>query len=214
MKSTIAFKVPKIYTYIYTYTYIAKFNTTEYNGLNNRQCVPRRMNVRFLFLYDNKNIGINSLVLSIMSCWNLFLKLIINIEYENAVAALETVSHKRRVVFSCMSDILSSFGTAFFGLIAWKVPYWRSMMRAIYAPLLVVVFYIFLVDEGVRWLLAHDKRDEAVRVLNKVAKINKITLSHKAKEMLTKISEEKNQVTPVINYKGISCALKATILNQ
>lgn len=125
---------------------------------------------------------------------------------KNAVAALETVSHKRRVVFSCMLDILSSFGTAFFGLIAWKVPYWRSMMRAIYAPLLVVVFYIFLVDEGVRWLLAHNKHDEAVRVLNKVAKINNITLSHKAKEMLTKISEENNQVTQVTHYKRISCA--------
>lgn len=67
------------------------------------------------------------------------------------------------------------------------------MMRAIYAPLLVVVFYIFLVDEGVRWLLAHNKKDEAVRVLNKVAKINNITLSNKAKAMLDKISEERSK---------------------
>ncbi|XP_028161592.1 solute carrier family 22 member 3-like [Ostrinia furnacalis] len=115
--------------------------------------------------------------------------------YGNAslVLSLESVSQKRRVVFSCISDILASFGSAFFGLIAWKVPYWRHMMRAIYAPLLVVVFYIFLVDEGVRWLLAHNKNDEAVRVLNKVAKINKITLSKKAKEMMTKISDETNK---------------------
>lgn len=55
----------------------------------------------------------------------------------------------------------------------------------------VQVFYIFLIDEGVRWLLAHNRKDEAVRVLNKVAKINKITLSSKAKDMLTKISEDK-----------------------
>ncbi|KAL0880504.1 hypothetical protein ABMA27_002903 [Loxostege sticticalis] len=115
--------------------------------------------------------------------------------YGNAslVLSLESVSQKRRVVFSCMSDILSSLGSAFFGLIAWKIPYWRDMMRAIYAPLLVVVFYIFLVDEGVRWLLAHNKKDEAVRVLNKVAKINNITLSKKAKEMLTKISDERDK---------------------
>jgi hypothetical protein len=112
-------------------------------------------------------------------------------------AALEMVSQKRRVVFSCISDILANLGTAFFGLIAWKVPYWRYMMRAIYAPLLVVVFYIFLVDEGVRWLLAHNKKDEAVRVLNKVAKINKITLSEKAKEMLTSITEEARKAEQV-----------------
>ncbi|KAG6440875.1 hypothetical protein O3G_MSEX001534 [Manduca sexta] len=115
--------------------------------------------------------------------------------YGNAslVLSLETVSQKRRVVFSCIVDILTSIGSAFFGLIAWKVPYWRHMIRAIYAPLLVVVFYIFLVDEGVRWLLAHNKKHEAVRVLNKVAKINKITLSQKAKAMLIKITEERNK---------------------
>ncbi|XP_060801400.1 organic cation transporter protein [Amyelois transitella] len=115
--------------------------------------------------------------------------------YGNAslVLSLETVSQKRRVIFSCIADMMSSFGSAFFGLIAWKVPYWRHLMRAIYAPLLVVVFYIFLVDEGVRWLLAHNKKDEAVRVLNKVAKINKITLSSKAKEMLHSITEQRSK---------------------
>lgn len=64
--------------------------------------------------------------------------------------ALETVTQKRRVVYSCLWDILSSLGSALFGLIAWRVPYWRHLMRAIYAPLLVAFFYIFLVDEGVR----------------------------------------------------------------
>lgn len=101
-------------------------------------------------------------------------------------------------MFSCMSDILASFGSAFFGLIAWKVPYWRHMMRAIYTPLLVVVFYIFLMDEGVRWLLAHNKNDEAVRVLNKVAKINNIELSSKAKVMLSNITTVKNKSDKVI----------------
>ncbi|CAH2084358.1 unnamed protein product [Euphydryas editha] len=115
--------------------------------------------------------------------------------YGNAsmVLSLESVSQKSRVAFSCISDILASLGGASFGLIAWKIPYWRHMMRAIYAPLLIVLFYIFLVDEGVRWLLAHHKNDEAVRVLNKVAKINNITLSNKAKEMLTNITEERSK---------------------
>ncbi|XP_045449926.1 organic cation transporter protein-like [Melitaea cinxia] len=119
--------------------------------------------------------------------------------YGNAsmVLSLELVSQENRVAFSCISDILASLGGAFFGLIAWKIPYWRHMMRAIYAPLLIVLFYIFLVDEGVRWLLAHNRKDEAVRVLNKVAKINNITLSNKAKEMLTSITEERSKVEKV-----------------
>lgn len=48
-----------------------------------------------------------------------------------------------------------------------------------------------------RWLLAHNKNDEAVRVLNKVAKINNITLSNKAKEMLTNITEERSKAEEV-----------------
>ncbi|XP_013173687.1 PREDICTED: organic cation transporter protein-like isoform X2 [Papilio xuthus] len=124
--------------------------------------------------------------------------------YGNAslVLSLETVSQNSRVVYSCIADILSNFGGAFFGLIAWKIPYWRHMMRAIYAPLLVVVFYIFLVDEGVRWLLAHNKKDEAVRVLNKVAKINNITLSNKAKAMMTKITEERSKADQVVQTRS------------
>ncbi|PZC76256.1 hypothetical protein B5X24_HaOG204862 [Helicoverpa armigera] len=112
--------------------------------------------------------------------------------YGNAsmVLSLETVSQNQRVMFSCIADLLACIGSAFFGLIAWKVPYWRHLMRAIYAPLLVVVFYIFLIDEGVRWLLAHNKNHEAVRVLNKVAKINNIQLSKKAQQMLMNIAGE------------------------
>lgn len=51
-----------------------------------------------------------------------------------------------------------------------------------------------------RWLFAHDRKDEAVRVLNKVAKMNNITLSSKAKDMLTKITEETIKTEEVTFY--------------
>ncbi|CAG9136522.1 unnamed protein product [Plutella xylostella] len=115
--------------------------------------------------------------------------------YGNAslVLSLEAVNQNNRVIYSCISDSLANFGAAFFGLIAWKVPYWRYMMRTIYAPLLIVVFYIFLVDEGVRWLFANKREDEAVKIVHKVAKVNNVTLSYKAQDMLTKIKEEKSK---------------------
>lgn len=55
-------------------------------------------------------------------------------------------------------------------------------------------------DEGVRWLFAHNRKDEAVRVLNKVAKINNITLSNKAKDMLNKIIDERAKTEEVIFF--------------
>lgn len=112
--------------------------------------------------------------------------------YGNAslVLTLEIVSQNSRVVFSSISDILTNICHSFFGLIAWKIPYWRYTMRAIYAPLLVVVFYIFLVDEGVRWLLAHNKKVEAIQILNKVAKVNNVTLSKTAESMMQMLNEE------------------------
>lgn len=48
-----------------------------------------------------------------------------------------------------------------------------------------------------RWLLAHNKNNEAVRILNKVAKVNGVTLSNSAKEMLTTISEERSKADKV-----------------
>ncbi|CAH4036708.1 unnamed protein product [Pieris brassicae] len=147
-------------------------------------------------------VGIAGLLKSFaMDYWTLlgleFLETALGYGNASMVLSLEAVSHKSRVVYSCISDILACLGGAFFGLIAWKVPYWRHLMRAIYAPLLVVVFYIFLMDEGVRWLLAHNKRDEAVQVLNKVAKINNITLSKNAQDMLSSISEPKTDLNKV-----------------
>ncbi|XP_075975566.1 organic cation transporter protein-like [Anticarsia gemmatalis] len=143
-------------------------------------CTPLMVGVAGLI----KSFSVNYYMLLVLE----FLETALGYGNASMVLSLELVSQKRRVMFSCISDILASFGSAFFGLIAWKIPYWRHMMRAIYAPLLVVVFYIFLVDEGVRWLLAHNKNDEAVRVLNKVAKINNIQLSNKSKAMLSKIT--------------------------
>ncbi|XP_023935707.2 organic cation transporter protein-like [Bicyclus anynana] len=143
-------------------------------------------------------VGVAGLLKSIAAdYWTLlvleFLETALGYGNASMVLSLESVSQNNRVAFSCISDILSSLGGAFFGLIAWKIPYWRHMMRAIYAPLLIVVFYIFLVDEGVRWLLANNRKHEAVRVLNKVAKINNITLSSKARDMLMMITEEQNK---------------------
>ncbi|XP_045498946.1 organic cation transporter protein-like isoform X2 [Colias croceus] len=134
--------------------------------------------------------------------------------YGNAsmVLSLEAVSHSQRVVFACLSDTLASAGGAGFGLLAWRVPYWRHLMRAIYAPLLVVVVYIFAVDEGVRWLVARGRRAEAARVLRKVAKVNRVTLSPRARDTLARIAAGDAPAQDTEEQSGVLAALRSRAL--
>ncbi|XP_038214193.1 organic cation transporter protein-like [Zerene cesonia] len=136
--------------------------------------------------------------------------------YGNAsmVLSLEAVSHSQRVVFACLSDTLASAGGACFGLLAWRVPYWRHLMRAIYAPLLVVVVYIFAVDEGVRWLVARGRRAEAARVLRKVAKVNNVTLSAPARDSLARIAAADDACTPPPPPAPRACGVRAALRSR
>lgn len=59
-----------------------------------------------------------------------------------------------------------------------------------------------------RWLVAHGKREEAARVLHKVAKYNNVTLSRRAASMLHELAHRKVSYTyyaPVtLRLHGIS----------
>ncbi|XP_041980329.1 solute carrier family 22 member 1-like [Aricia agestis] len=132
--------------------------------------------------------------------------------YSNSsiVLSLETVSEKKRVKFLCVTDIVSTLGGSLFGVISWKVPYWRHMLMIIYAPLLAVVFYQYIMDEGVRWLLSQNRNEEAVDILKKVATINNVTLSNASVESLHTIAKESIDQS---NYKVQSSVEKTPIIS-
>lgn len=97
------------------------------------------------------------------------------------------VGLNRRVLGGNLISCSFALGQVLVALVAWGVPYWRDLTRIIYAPSLLFVFYIFVLEESVRWLLSKGRKKEAAKIIYKVAATNKAKLSL---ETIRKLSED------------------------
>lgn len=79
-----------------------------------------------------------------------------------------------RAPFACATGVAYGLGGVVFALLAWRVPYWRWLVRTAYAPALLLPFYYRLIDESPRWLHAAGDTQRAAGVLRKAARWNKV----------------------------------------
>lgn len=101
------------------------------------------------------------------------------------ISALEVVDVKSRVLGGIILQCVYALGQVLTAVGAWLLPYWRTYTFAIFSPCLLFIFYHFFVEESVRWLLATGKREEAVRIIFKIAKWNRAKLSPRTVKLLT-----------------------------
>lgn len=87
-----------------------------------------------------------------------------------------------------------ALGQVVVALVAWAVPYWRSLTLIIYAPSILFIFYYFALEESVRWLLSKGRKKEAARIIFKAAEINKKKLSPATIKLLMDETEERKSV--------------------
>lgn len=85
---------------------------------------------------------------------------------------MELVDPSKRTLGSVIVSVFYGLGSVFLGLAAWKIPYWRTLLLFCYVPVLLVIFYHWLIPESMRWLLLKGKTNEAIRTLRKAAKMN------------------------------------------
>ncbi|XP_049865277.1 solute carrier family 22 member 3-like [Pectinophora gossypiella] len=103
---------------------------------------------------------------------------------------IEMVPSDKRLLFQMLCSYGYTLGSLTLPLMAWLVPYWRNLLRVIFTPAVFFLFYIFLLDESPRWLLSKGKKDEAIAILEKAAKKNKVKLDRNA---LDNLSYEENK---------------------
>lgn len=61
--------------------------------------------------------------------------------------------------------------------VAYLLSYWRHFVLVIYAPSLLFLLYIFVMDESVRWLLSKGKKKKATQILLKMVQNNGLDLN-------------------------------------
>lgn len=72
-----------------------------------------------------------------------------------------------------------------FALLAKTFRYWRTFILVAYPPSLLFVLYIYLLPESIRWLLTKGRKEEAVEIIMRAAKMNNVTLSEETMKQLT-----------------------------
>ncbi|TKS88940.1 Solute carrier family 22 member 6-B [Collichthys lucidus] len=88
------------------------------------------------------------------------------------VLGTEWTCTKRRMLAGIITDY--AFGVGYMSLagIAYMIRDWRKLQLAISAPGFLLIFYIWVVPQSARWLLANDRREEAIALLRKAALVN------------------------------------------
>ncbi|XP_028039546.1 organic cation transporter protein-like isoform X2 [Bombyx mandarina] len=101
---------------------------------------------------------------------------------------IEMVPKRNRLRFLGLVSSFFGVGDITLALLAWSVPYWRNLLRVLYAPSFIFLIYIFAMDESIRWLLIKGRKEEAINIIQKAAKVNKIHISN---EDLHRMKSEK-----------------------
>ncbi|CAG9562779.1 unnamed protein product [Danaus chrysippus] len=106
------------------------------------------------------------------------------------IFAAELVGPKYRVAVSATLSSIFALGEVILGTIAWLVQPWRYMLIALHVPGFLVILYCGVLSESIRWLLSKRKFDEARKILENVARINRTRISNKSLEALINIPQQ------------------------
>ncbi|CAH2010494.1 unnamed protein product [Acanthoscelides obtectus] len=93
------------------------------------------------------------------------------------IIGVEMVGKKRREVAGITLNYFYAVGEAIVAPLAWYTRDWVYLQLLVSTPAIIFVVYYWMIPESVRWLLANERREEAKKVVIRVAKANKVILS-------------------------------------
>ncbi|KAJ2951319.1 hypothetical protein O0L34_g5720 [Tuta absoluta] len=112
------------------------------------------------------------------------------------ILTIELLGQDKRVMTTAFLGIVLVLGGLSFALLAKTFSYWRTFILVAYPPSLLFLLYIYFLPESIRWLLSKGRKEEAVEIIMKAAKMNDVTLSD---ETMKQLKEEK--VIPIEEKK-------------
>lgn len=113
-------------------------------------------------------------------------------------SAIELLGQDKRVLTTAFLGIMLVIGGLSFALLAKAFPYFRTFILVVYPPSLLFLSYVYFLPESIRWLLSKGRKEEALEIVMKAAKMNKVTLSDETIKQFTsvekvKVDEKKEQ---------------------
>ncbi|XP_045769128.1 organic cation transporter protein-like isoform X1 [Maniola jurtina] len=106
------------------------------------------------------------------------------------ILTIELLGQDKRVLTTAFLGIMLVIGGLSFALLAKAFPYFRTFILVAYPPSLLFLSYIYFLPESIRWLLSKGRREEALEIVLKAAKMNNVTLSDETMRQLTTVEEK------------------------
>lgn len=100
------------------------------------------------------------------------------------VLGIEWVHTDYRVLGSMIVALGFPIGEILLGLFAMFIHDFRYLIRALYAPGVFFIIYLWIVPESVQWLLVRGRVERAIKILQRTASMNGKVLSQKSIEMI------------------------------
>lgn len=100
--------------------------------------------------------------------------------------SLEMVGKDLRMVAGVVFMSFFSFGYMIMGIFAYFIHDWRWLQVGLTIPGVLFLSYWWFIPESTRWLLANNKKDQAIVQIQKIAKSNKVEIPQ---EVLDKVVE-------------------------
>ncbi|XP_013411584.1 solute carrier family 22 member 5 [Lingula anatina] len=109
---------------------------------------------------------------------------------------MEFVGPSKRKITGLFMTVCFGLGHSLLAIEAYLLPNWRHLALVASSPGVICIFFWFFLSESVRWLLARGRHEEAKKIVNKVAVVNKVKLEEATLERLfTEGDEEKKTST-------------------
>lgn len=100
------------------------------------------------------------------------------------VMAIEFSGAKKRVFSGTLISAIYSSSQVVTGVVAMFFHNFRTFLQVLFVPNFLVLTFIWLVPESVRWLITNGKVSQARKILMRSAKINGVEISETSKDML------------------------------
>ncbi|KAL4709585.1 hypothetical protein ACJJTC_007316 [Scirpophaga incertulas] len=125
------------------------------------------------------------------------------------VLMIEWLGVEHRILASLVLGIPLAMGAATLSLLDYLTGYWRTWARFAYPPSFLLLLYPWLLPESVRWLTTQGRLQEAVDVIKRAAKCNRVSIPQDGLEkvLLNDAEQANNRVNEIIGDESLFRAL-------
>lgn len=110
------------------------------------------------------------------------------------VIAMEMVGPTKRLFAGVVSMMFFSFGYMLTAAFAYFISDWRWLQIALTLPGVLFMGYYWFIPESARWLLSKKRKDEAIVILERAARENKVTIPQEVYDNLIEETPEEKLI--------------------